>query len=134
MRRASAIAALIACLVYATVLPWHGAMRAAWLSSAEASLAVAMQSSLCLGGMPADARIATAPGSASDPANDELPPAGVDCPVCKSLAAMGMVVLAAAELGLLDRPVGQQVWHLPDWSASDLASIDPRSRGPPASA
>ena len=107
------------------------------LVSGSASLEAALKTAICHGGAQTSREAATADRVASGVAAaplDETPSApGPECEICRSLAGMSLALLAAAELGLL-APVAAPVnWPIPDSAAGDLAAIEPRSRGPPAS-
>ena len=130
LRRLTTFAALIACLVYATLLPWHGAMRVAGVSSAAAALDDALQTAICHGGSrPGGAGTV---GPASLPSDDAPQVPGPDCEICKSLAGMGLALPAPAMTGTPARTIATTTWHWTERDARDVASIQPRNRGPPA--
>ncbi len=129
MRRAGAIAAMLACVVYTMLATWHGALlqsAKAQASTPEALLEQSLKTAICHNVVEGQVSIPDAAPAQEEPGN---PSSG--CPVCKGLAACPLILLVAAELGLLaptDAAV-DFVWS--DESASQRALITPRSRGPP---
>ena len=134
VRQLARTAAMLACLLQATLLPWLGATMQGMVllrASLNDGLTVICHS--------ADAA-ETAPGAAGNAvAESEAGRKGVpapskdngDCEVCKSLAAAQFALFVAAALGLLETPATTQFASLPPktWATRDVDA--PRSRGPP---
>lgn len=129
MRRASAMAALVASIVYAMLATWHGVFMPSGSAagiSPEAALELSLKSAICHA-----AAIDQANAVDSEPAPADRP-VHSGCPVCKGLAGCQLFALVAAQAGLLAPPASAGVllaWT--DEEATDRASITPRSRGPP---
>jgi hypothetical protein len=138
--------ALVATAFYATVLPWHLAVR--FVAEVVAAQNLALQNPASTG-----APCSIALGLANefdhglsrhhaphahhaDPHHEAAghapaPNPHFRCPLCKGLAAMQFVLLAAVQLGLLE-PFGQHVAASPtDDSLTELFAPVPQSRGPP---
>lgn len=120
-RRLISLLALACCVVYATWVPWLGAIMAA-----ERALALELTGQeICIGsGRTADATDARSTGE-QQPARS-----GADCPICKAVGAFQLVILAAAELGLLE-PAAYHYAAPADERPSASPQVVPRSRGPP---
>ncbi|MDX2205012.1 MAG: hypothetical protein NW223_19840 [Hyphomicrobiaceae bacterium] len=119
MRRTASLLALLGCLVHALLLPWHAAARLP--AQMEAARLAQDLSVICHG--------------AGGTISGELPavpaPEGSECPVCKGVLGLQLVVLAAAELGLLERPVERVALEPGRAVAAPGVTLAPRSRGPP---
>ena len=129
MRRAGAIAAVLACIVYTMLATWHGVLMQSASSPAlspQAALELALKTSICHGAVGGQATIPDAvPEQAPSPAQ-----AG-DCPVCKGLAACHLALLAAAELGPLAPAAAVDVLDWDHWAGAGRSHVAPRNRGPP---
>lgn len=129
LRRAGAIAAILACVVYTMLATWHGVLMRpanAQASTPEATLGLALTTAICHGGV--GQQTATPDGA---PGPSPSPGQSSDCPVCKGLAACHLAILVAAELGLLVPPDNDASFSWANLAGSDRSSILPRSRGPP---
>jgi hypothetical protein len=131
VRRAGAIAGLLACIAYSMLATWNGVLmqsaRAGGMSAA-ALLDTALKTSLC---QPSGAQ---RPGTAGDtlPASDEPTAPPGNCPVCKGLAACHVILLVAAELGTFVPTVTSISFGSNDDAGTYGFYVPPRSRGPPA--
>lgn len=132
MRKAAAIVAILACVVYTTLATWHGVLNRSaqpQAVSAEAALELSLKMAFCHGN--------TVDLSSSPDASQGTPtPAdqSANCPVCKGLAACQFLLVPVAELGAqlrLQRKVHYQPYES---TATTRARITQRSRGPPTSA
>ena len=120
MRRLAATLALLAIFLHATLLPWHAAARTPAVLEAQ-QLAHDLMI-ICHG----------AGGTTTPDAPAQLPgDPGQQCPICKGIMGFGLVVLAAAELGLLHRVERRIDQPLADDTIVTGVSFTPRSRGPP---
>lgn len=126
-RRLAAVLALVGIGFHATILSWHGALRFGFLL--EEALLTGNFQVIC------HSPSARASPPAVDGAAPQSPSApGIDCPICTAVAAAPLVLLAAAELGLIERvPIGV-IAPPADDAAVDSAGPLPRSRGPPLTA
>lgn len=136
MRRIGARAAVLASIVYTVLATWHGVLMQppqGRPSMAEASLAAsferALKAAICHAGRSEMAPSEAAPDLA--PPEPGSPQQAGDCPVCKGLASCQLVLMLAAELGLLAPPAAAVVFHRVDVTAAGRIGITPRSRGPP---
>ena len=129
MRRAGAIAALLACIAYTMLTTWHGLLmqraNAAALTP-EAALELALKAVICHGGAGEQAAL---PDAA--PTQSPSPDQSSDCPVCKGLAACHFALLIAAELGLLAPVDAAEDFGWLHETGSGRSNVVPRSRGPP---
>lgn len=120
MRRFASVLALLGCFVHALLLPWHAAARMPAQLDAQ-QLAQDLQV-ICHGAGGAE-ELPAAPGS-SDP---------TDCPICKGIMGCQLMVLAAAEFGLLERRIERIALVPAREDGPSHLTLQPRSRGPPAS-
>lgn len=120
MRRSASLLALLGCFLHAMLVPWHAAARMPAQFDAQ-QLAADLQV-ICHGaGGTTTADIPAMPGSGDQ----------TDCPICKGIMGFQLVVLAAAELGLLERQIGQIALAVSHDDAAPGVTLSPRSRGPP---
>ena len=128
LRRAGAIAALLACIVYTMLATWHGVLMqrtSAQASTPEAALELALKTSICHGGASEQAIPDAAPAQAPSPGQSG------DCPVCKGVAAFQLALVAAAELGLIAPMEAAGEFNWTHQTGADRSSVTPRNRGPP---
>ncbi|RTL72028.1 MAG: hypothetical protein EKK41_06925 [Hyphomicrobiales bacterium] len=120
MRRFASVLALLGCFVHALLLPWHAAARMPAQLEAQQ---LAQDLLVICHGAGGSGELPAVPGS-SDP---------TECPICKGIMGCQLMVLAAAELGLLERPV-ERIALVPSHEIGrSHFKLQPRSRGPPAS-
>lgn len=126
VKRLTSVLALLGCILHATLLPWHAASAKGAVNPEAAQLAQDLLI-ICHGdGTGADAE--ALPAESDDQKQQQA-----ECLICKGLAGFHLVVLAAAELGLLvPPPPARFIAASDDVSVAGL-SIQPRSRGPPPS-
>lgn len=135
MYRIGRIAALVACIMHALVLP---ALSASMKSAQAVSGELARASSvIChtidLADVPGPATgSAGIPGKAtSAPVDGSTKDAADDCQICKGLAAVQFAVLVSVVLGLVETPA-PAVFARPDSAdAAGIAFTAIRNRGPP---
>lgn len=127
MKRIASVLALLGCLLHATLLPWH----AAYAKGAAASTAVSEAAQLAQDLLIICHSDGTfeAQGAAQSPAEKQQQQA--ECLLCKGIMGFQLVVLAAAEIGLLAPPPAERFSLVSDAVHVDGISIAPRSRGPP---
>lgn len=122
---------MLACIVYTMLATWSGVLMqsaTAKASTPEVLLQSSLKAAICRSGA---AGMVAMPDTAPDseqPANPNS-----DCPVCKGLAACHLVLLAAAELGMLAPTDASVEFAWRDESEMRRVWITPRSRGPPRS-
>lgn len=133
MRRVGTVAALVACILHALVLPvLASTMKANQRLSSELAQAMSV---ICHSGETGTDGSDAAPGAvnSSNPSSGQNAPAkgDGDCPICKGLAAFQFALLVLAVLGLIESSV-TEVYASPE--ADPLAGqilASPRNRGPP---
>lgn len=124
MRRVWAALALLGCFMQALVLPWHVSSRLPVTFSASA-LAGDLVVICHTDGTTSTTSALPGPEQPADPS--------AECLVCKGMLGFQLVVLAAAQAGLLapdTRPVFFRPAHIDGVST---VAVAPRSRGPPLS-
>lgn len=127
MKRLASVLALLGCILHATLLPWHAAYaKGAFNAGANSEAAQLAQDLLviCHGdgtGVDTSALPAQQPGDQQQ----------AECLVCKGLVGFQLVILAAAEIGLLAPPPPARFAAAPDAVSIESIAILPRSRGPP---
>ncbi len=119
MRRFASVLALLGCFVHAMLLPWHAAARMPTQLEAQQ---LAQDLLVICHGAGGAGELPVVPGS-GDP---------TECPICKGIMGCQLMVLAAAQLGLLERPIARIALAPSDERARSGLSVQPRSRGPPA--
>lgn len=124
MKRLASVLALLGCLLHATLLPWH----AAYAKGAPVSDAAQLAQDLLINCHGDGTGTLEADGTTQKPAERQA-----ECLICKGVMGFQLVVLAAAEVGLLAPPPAERFVMASDAVVSDGVSIVPRSRGPPLS-
>jgi hypothetical protein len=124
VRRFVTIAAMFACVVYATLGAWHLVVKQA-ATSPEASLERALETAFCHPGSKTDV---TDPGSIPGDQNSS------DCPVCKGCGAVALAILPAAPVDFLVALRGDPQIVATTIIAPKATSGPVRSRGPPIAA
>ena len=120
MRRFASLLALMGCLLHATLLPWHAAARMPAQLDAERLAQDLLV--ICHG-----AGGTTTSEAPADPGSGDQS----QCPICKGIVGFQLVVLAAAELGLLERTAVRVALDATRDDPTSSCAIQPRSRGPP---
>lgn len=117
-RQIAAELALLALVVFSTLVPWHNAVRA--LASGLGSQSE--KHALC------------SAGPVTETADEQPPPGGhggLDCPVCSGLAGLSFAI--ASSVVAVDFPaISRLAPHVAASANGDgAASETPRNRGPP---
>ena len=122
MKRLASILALLGCILHATLLPWH----AAYAKGVPVSDAVQLAQDLLINCHGDGTGASVADDTGQKPAEQQA-----ECLICKGIMGFQLVVLAAAELGLLAPPPAERFDIASDAAVHDGVRIAPRSRGPP---
>lgn len=122
MKRVASVLALLGCLLHAILLPWHAANAKGGPVSDAAQLAQDLLVN-CHGDGTGTSELG---GIQREPSEQDG-----GCPICKGIPCIHLVVLAAAQAGLLGPPPAEQFSVASDAIGQDGFSVVPRSRGPP---
>ena len=123
MKRFASVLALLGCILHATLLPWH----AAYAKGAPASGAAQLAQDLLIICHGDGTGASEMEGAAHKPAEQQQ----AECLICKGIVGFQLVVLAAAQAGLLAPPPAAAFEVLSNAVVRDGITIVPRSRGPP---